>query len=123
MRPWQYTFILATILAAGCGSRRPVPSESPSLTAAQTATVQANVRTFAQAVAHDVTQDGPGAWRKHFSQSPSFFMVVEGHMAFPNRESAQRRQSFWLATSAKKAKEISVACARLSRVMVRASPL
>lgn len=72
MRPWQYAFILATILAAACGSRRPVPSESPSLTAAQTATVQANVRTFAQAVAHDVTQDGPGAWRKHFSQSPSF---------------------------------------------------
>jgi len=88
MRPWRYAFILATILAAACGSHRPVLSESPSLTAAQTATVQANVRTFAQAVAHDVTQDGPGAWRKHFSQSPSFFMVVEGHMAFPNPQSA-----------------------------------
>ena len=32
-----------------------------------------SVRRFTATVAHDVTQDGPVAWRKHFADSPDFF--------------------------------------------------
>lgn len=88
MRLWRWTLILTAVLSAGCGSRPAVTSESLSLTAAQVARVQADVRTFAQVVAHDVTQDGPTVWRRHFSEGPSFFMAAEGHMAFPNSASA-----------------------------------
>jgi hypothetical protein len=35
------------------------------------------------AIAQDVTHDGPIAWRKHFADSPAFFMVNDGQMAFP----------------------------------------
>ena len=46
------------------------------------------MRRFAAGVAHDVTQDGPAAWRKEFSDSPSFFMASEGKLVFPNRQAA-----------------------------------
>jgi hypothetical protein len=35
-------------------------------------------------VAHDVTQDGPAAWRKYFADTPAFFMAVNGKIAFAN---------------------------------------
>jgi hypothetical protein len=40
------------------------------------------------AVAHDISQDGPSAWRKHFADSPAFFMAADGHLAFPDSASA-----------------------------------
>jgi hypothetical protein len=61
-----------------------VSGESRSLTPARAAAVEDGVRAFTQAVAHDVTHDGPAAWRKHFSDSPSFFMADEGRLVFPN---------------------------------------
>lgn len=96
MRLCQWTLVLAVILSAACGSRpaatrhhgNVATSESLSLTAAQAAAVQADVRTFANIVAHDITEDGPSAWRRHFSDGPSFFMASEGAMAFPNSDSA-----------------------------------
>ena len=84
----KWALILAAVLSAACGSRPAVTSESLSLTPAQAAKVQLDVRAFAQVVAHDVTQDGPIAWRRHFSDGPSFFMAAEGNMAFPNSEAA-----------------------------------
>jgi hypothetical protein len=50
--------------------------------------VQAEVRAFAASVAADVTAQGPVAWRKHFSDSPAFFMASEGRLVFPNSASA-----------------------------------
>jgi len=41
-----------------------------------------------QSVAHDVTQEGPAAWRKEFSDSPAFFMASEGRVVFPDSASA-----------------------------------
>ena len=58
------------------------------MTAARAAAVEQSVRTFAQNVAHDITQEGPAAWRRHFSDSPAFFMASEGHLVFPNSASA-----------------------------------
>ena len=47
-----------------------------------------SVRRFVFDVANDVSQEGPTAWRRHFADSPSFFMAVNGNLAFPNSESA-----------------------------------
>lgn len=37
------------------------------------AAVEDGVRRFTVTVAHDVTEEGPVAWRKHFADSPAFF--------------------------------------------------
>jgi len=59
-----------------------------SLTAAQAAAVKDSVTGFMQTVAHDITHDGPAAWRKHFAEDPAFFMASDGHLVFPNRAAA-----------------------------------
>jgi len=48
------------------------------------------VRQFAQDVAHDVTREGPAAWRRYFSASASFFMASDGQLVFSNATSAAR---------------------------------
>jgi hypothetical protein len=58
------------------------------MTAARAAAVDDSVRAFARAVAHDITQEGPAAWRRHFVDSPAFFMASEGRLVFPNSASA-----------------------------------
>jgi hypothetical protein len=80
-------FLLAAIGCAGC-SHRVASIESQTMTAANAAATEQSVRAFAQAVAHDITQEGPSAWRRHFADSPAFFMASEGHLAFPNSASA-----------------------------------
>jgi hypothetical protein len=69
--------LLATIAFTGCQSNH-------ALTSAQAAAVQDGVRAFTKTVAHDITQEGPSAWRRHFADSPSFFMASEGHLVFAN---------------------------------------
>jgi hypothetical protein len=46
------------------------------------------VRHFVFNVAHDVTQEGPAVWRRHSADSPSFFMAVNGKLAFANGQAA-----------------------------------
>ena len=58
------------------------------MTAERAALVDRSVRAFAQTVAHDVTQEGPAAWRRHFADIPEFFMASEGRLVFPNSASA-----------------------------------
>lgn len=77
-----------------------VSSESPPASADH-ATVEKEVRAFMQTVAHDVTQEGPSAWRKHFADSPSFFMAVNGQMTFPDIATATAAIQ-GLSTSVKK---------------------
>ena len=52
------------------------------------AAVEDGVRRFTVTVAHDVTEEGPVAWRKHFADSPAFFMAVNGKLVFPNGQAA-----------------------------------
>jgi hypothetical protein len=54
------------------------------------AAVEDAVRRFASKVAQDVTQEGPAAWRKEFSDSPAFFMASDGQLAFANRQAAEQ---------------------------------
>jgi len=82
MHRWQAFFVPAIVLSISCGSRPAASSGTQSLTAERATEVDQAVRTFARMVAHDVTQEGPAAWRRHFSDSPSFFMAVDGHLVF-----------------------------------------
>jgi hypothetical protein len=88
MHTWSWFLLLAAASSVGCGARHPASAEPPSLTPAQAAAVESGVQAFARDVARDVTRDGPSAWRKHFADTPSFFMAVDGRMVFPNSASA-----------------------------------
>ena len=86
--------LLVTMLAAlafpGCCRTGTSGGASSSLSLASSAQVESGVRAFMQTVAHDVTQEGPSAWRKHFSDSPAFFMAVNGSMAFGDSAAATK---------------------------------
>jgi len=88
MRTWRWGLLLCVALCVACGSHHDLSSKSQSLTSVRASAVEDGVRAFMRGVAHDVTQEGPAAWRKHFADSPSFFMASGGHLAFPNSASA-----------------------------------
>ena len=69
----------------GCSSLR---DGSHVLGPERAAAVESEVRKFAATVAHDVTQEGPVAWQKHFANNPAFFMASEGRLQFPDSASA-----------------------------------
>jgi hypothetical protein len=69
------------VASLGCAPRH-------VLTPSESAAIESGVRAFAQFVAADVTREGPSAWRRHFADTPSFFMAVNGRMAFPDSAAA-----------------------------------
>jgi hypothetical protein len=91
MRALIAALIAAVLASSGCerghGSAGAAP---PSLSPATRAAVTDAVRQFAQDVAHDVTREGPAAWRRYFSPSPSFFMASDGQLVFSSAASAAR---------------------------------
>lgn len=85
------TAVVILLLAVGLLSNSGVSTAADgkaSLTPAQRAAVEEGVRRFTASVAHDVTQEGPMAWRKHFADRPEFFMAVNGQLAFPSGQAA-----------------------------------
>jgi hypothetical protein len=84
LRAMLCVLLLVTLTSAGSRARRTAPGESQFLTAARVGGVEDGVRAFMHDVAHDVTQDGPMAWRKYFADTPAFFMAVNGKIAFAN---------------------------------------
>jgi predicted outer membrane lipoprotein len=85
MPNWKWAWLLGITLCVACGSHR---NASRSLTTERAFAVDRDVRAFAATVAHDITQEGPAAWRRHFSDSPAFFMASEGQLQFPDSASA-----------------------------------
>jgi hypothetical protein len=85
MHGWKWAPVLVAALCVACNSQR---LGSPAVSPEGSVEIQREVKEFAARVAHDVTQDGPAAWRKHFSESPAFFMASEGHLQFPDSASA-----------------------------------
>lgn len=59
-----------------------------ALTAAQSATVRDSVQQLTEAIAGNVSHDGPVAWLRYFEPSPAFYMASEGKLVFPNIDSA-----------------------------------
>jgi hypothetical protein len=89
MRKLKYALLIAMLAAlASRAAISEAPGEAQSLSSPQAAAVESAVRAFVQTVAHDVTQDGPSAWHKHFSNGPAFFMAVNGQMAFADSAAA-----------------------------------
>jgi hypothetical protein len=87
-RQWVVPMCAAASLGfQGCGY---FGDNSRSLTEARRAAIEDGVRQFTATVAHDVTQDGPNAWRKFFADGPEFFMAVNGKLAFPDGQSAAK---------------------------------
>ena len=80
--------VLAALTLTGCCRTGTSGGASNALSPASSAQVENGVRAFMQTVAHDVTQQGPSAWRKHFADSPAFFMAVNGSMASANSAAA-----------------------------------
>jgi len=89
MRAYCGVMILLAVASAGCGRIRDSRENTQGLTVAQVTAVENAVRQFAAIVAHDVTQEGPIAWNKHFSDQPAFFMAVNGKLAFPSGQAAK----------------------------------
>src|SRR5260370_21312693 len=79
--------ILLAVMVAAVGCSR-LDSSVESLSPERRAAVESSVKNFVLAVAHDVTEQGPTAWQKEFADDPAFFMAVEGHLVFPNRQAA-----------------------------------
>jgi hypothetical protein len=90
MKTLRCALLLAALTLAGCQLQSASPGDGSALTPAAAAQVDTGVRALMQTVAHDVTQDGPSAWRRHFADSPAFFMAVNGSMAFPDSAAATR---------------------------------
>ena len=84
MRTLQCVLLLVTLTSAGSSAQRNAPGPSQHLISPRAAGVEDGVRAFMHDVAHDVTQDGPMAWRKYFADTPAFFMAVNGKIAFAN---------------------------------------
>jgi hypothetical protein len=79
--------VLPALLLCGChGAAHSLAS--PALTEQQRIEVTGDVRVFALEVAQDVTLRGPGAWAKHFSGAPEFFMASQGTLQFANGAAA-----------------------------------
>ena len=88
MRVWPQAILLAAVSSVGWGLCQDAPGVSQPLTTADAAAVRESAKAFALAVAHDITQEGPAAWRRHFADNPSFFMASEGHLVFPDGATA-----------------------------------
>ncbi|HUH61429.1 MAG TPA: hypothetical protein VLZ50_00475 [Terracidiphilus sp.] len=85
MRHRFYLCLLASMLFV---FSRPAAAQPHSPMSAEQ--VERSARAFMQTVAHDVTQQGPTAWRKFFSHGPRFFMATGGHLVFPNYTAADK---------------------------------
>ncbi len=87
MRTGPCLLALAALALCGCHARAHSVA-SPALTEEERIEVTGDVRVFALEVAQDVTLRGPGAWARHFSREPEFFMVSQGAMQFANGAAA-----------------------------------
>jgi hypothetical protein len=75
MRLAFWISLLALVTSSGWQTHSD-PVDNLGLTSAQKHVIEDSVRRFVLGVAHDVSQEGPTAWRRHFVDSPPFFMAV-----------------------------------------------
>jgi hypothetical protein len=90
MRGFLWLTVVALVLAGKLDGEAAAGSGTQQITAAEATRVDGSVRIFMGLVAREVTHDGPVAWRKYFADSPAFFMVNDGQMAFAHRAEATK---------------------------------
>lgn len=88
MKFWCWVLLATFAAVSGCQAFASFVGGSQALSPARRAAVESEVRQFTATVAHDVTSDGPIAWRKFFADQPEFFMAVNGKLIFPDGQSA-----------------------------------
>ena len=92
-------FVLLVVLSIGqAGGQAVTGGRAKPITTDEAAQVDGAVRSLMATIEHDVTHDGPVAWRKHFADSPAFFMVNDGQMAFPHSADATNGIKAFAAT-------------------------
>jgi hypothetical protein len=84
----RYWVVLVALALNACRQAPPDLPKYQPMSARRESAIVVDVRGYAQDVARDVSRDGPAAWRKHFSESPAFFMAADGNLQFPDSASA-----------------------------------
>ncbi len=87
MRAGSWLILAGALALTGCHDGAHSRA-SPALTEQQRLEINGDVRVFALEVAQDVTLRGPGAWARHFSTAPEFFMASQGSLQFANGAAA-----------------------------------
>lgn len=89
MHHWKSITLLAVLLSGGSSIHAGISDDPQPPKPSRTAAVGESLRTFMQAVAREVSQEGPTAWCRYFDTSPAFFMAVNGQLAFANGAAAK----------------------------------
>jgi hypothetical protein len=84
-----FSSLLAFALFA-CASAPPPAPPPASPSAAELSKAGSEVMAFVKGVEAGIAQRGPAAWRDYFSELPTFFMVVDGKVAFAGPGEATR---------------------------------
>jgi hypothetical protein len=87
VRAVSWLILAGALAVSGCHGRAQSRA-SPALTEQERLEINGDVRVFALEVAQDVTLRGPGAWARHFSTAPEFFMASQGTLQFANGAAA-----------------------------------
>ena len=88
MRVYSWILLIGMFISLACQGCRPSIVDSRNLTPERRATIENEVKRFTAVVAHDVTTQGPIAWRTHFADTSAFFMAVNGSLVFPDGNAA-----------------------------------
>jgi hypothetical protein len=98
MRAFLGLIVLGAMSLSQADGQAAARGAAQPIAAADSTRVDGAVRSFMATVAGDVTKDGPLAWRKHFADSPAFFMVNDGQMAFAHSGDATKGIQDFAAT-------------------------
>jgi len=63
-------------------------NDADSLTQTQYSIVKKNVSKMVESIAKNVSDQGPVAWLFYFENAHDFFMVSDGQLKFPNKDTA-----------------------------------
>ena len=88
MRIQTISLLALALVLSSCGPNRRESTEPRPMSPRQQSAIDIDVRVFASDVARDVTREGPAAWRRHYSESPGFFMAADGNLQFPDSATA-----------------------------------
>jgi hypothetical protein len=80
--------LVLMLFVASCGAS--TPTQSSSLSPDQIRSTESAVRSFTTDVARTITSQGPLGWHQFFSDSPAFFMAVDGRLVFPDAQAASK---------------------------------
>jgi hypothetical protein len=78
-----YFILLVFFFISSCGD------SGKSFTQKERSFVQDSVKLMTDSIAEAVSHEGPAAWLRYFENTPTFFMVSDGQLVFPNIDTAR----------------------------------